>query len=94
MEITTLQAKPVQVKAVKWDGTEESLQLIEQFVPGDELTIRRYANTMFALDVWNYLEKQYIHCPLGHWIIRGLKGEFYPCEEEALFMKYDIVDDK
>ena len=27
----------------------------------------------------------------GWWIIRGLKGEFYPCEDEVFQMKYALL---
>ena len=29
--------------------------------------------------VWNTKEKQWLNLPLGHWLIRGLGGELYPC---------------
>lgn len=46
-----------------------------------------------TLRIWNDLEQQWINCPVGHYVIKGLKGEFYPCESEVLWMKYEVIDD-
>lgn len=32
-------------------------------------------------------------CPVGWWIIRGLKGEFYPCDPEVFALKYEEITD-
>jgi hypothetical protein len=29
---------------------------------------------------------------VGDWIIKGIKGEFYPCKNDIFLMTYDIVD--
>lgn len=28
---------------------------------------------------------------IGDWIIKGIKGEFYPCDPEIFFLTYDLV---
>ena len=30
----------------------------------------------------------------GDYIIRGLKGEYYPCKEDIFHMSYDLVDEE
>ena len=84
-----LRSKVVEIEAVLWDGSDESLKEIDEFVGALNLSYSLLTDT---IDVWNELEEQWIHVPLGHYVLRGLKGEFYPCEQEALFMKYDIVE--
>jgi hypothetical protein len=37
------------------------------------------------------LEGGHIVCP-GDWIIRGVKGEFYPCKPDIFEVTYDPVD--
>lgn len=93
MTEVTLQAKPVRIKAVKWDGTPESRAEIEAFVSGGEIKFIDF-DSKINVDVWNYLEEQWIHVPLGHWVLRGLKDEYYPCEEDALYKKYNVITDE
>jgi len=38
------------------------------------------------------LEGSHIVCP-GDWIIRGIKGEFYPCKPDIFEATYEAVDD-
>lgn len=83
--ILTLETKKVQIQGVKWTG--DNFIEIANFVD-DASSIDLLDND---LDVWNQLEMQWINCPLEHWVLKGLKGEFYPCEEEVLFAKYRIV---
>lgn len=39
--------------------------------------------------LWNALEAQWLCCPKGHWIIRGIRGELYPCEPEVFDATYE-----
>ncbi len=34
-----------------------------------------------------------LYGPPGWWIIKGVKGEFYPCDPEVFEQTYDKVDD-
>ena len=44
-------------------------------------------------DLWifNRLENCDVRCPKGHWIVRGVKGEFYPCEHDVFVSTYEPV---
>lgn len=53
----------------------------------------RYKIEGEGVQVWNSLEDCWVNAPYGHWIIKGLKGEFYPCEPEVFIRSYDIVED-
>lgn len=35
-----------------------------------------------------------MHGPLGWWLIRGVQGEWYPCEEQILMASYEIIPDE
>jgi hypothetical protein len=86
--------KPVEVEAVQWAGDEPGARAIvewittfgaedeAQFVSVDGLThsisIRTLEGEMYAT--------------AGDWIIRGVKGEFYPCKPDIFEATYDIVD--
>lgn len=46
-----------------------------------------------TLRAWNSEERQHIKVPSGHWIIKGLKGEVYPCSPEIFERSYELADD-
>jgi hypothetical protein len=39
--------------------------------------------------LWNTLESQWLLCPKGHWVIRGLEGELYPCDPDVFAKSYE-----
>ena len=41
--------------------------------------------------LWNTMECQWLLCPKGHWIIRGLEGELYPCDPNIFEDSYEPV---
>lgn len=41
--------------------------------------------------LWNTKENQWLCCPKGHFIIRGLDGELYPCAPDIFKRKYEAV---
>lgn len=77
--------KPVVIEAVKFDGSEESAQEIDMFV-GQHIE---------ACDgglLISTLEGTYRAVP-GDWIIKGVKGEFYPpCKPDIFAMTYESVE--
>ena len=78
--------KPVEVEAVYWDGTNRAQ---------DE--IRTLSNGMCSLDFADQqiyistLEGQ-MTASLGDWVIRGDKGEMYPCKPDIFFSTYEILE--
>ncbi len=43
--------------------------------------------------LWNQIEKQWICCPVGWFVIRGIKGELYPCAPDIFAATYEKVND-
>lgn len=43
--------------------------------------------------LWNQIEKQWICCPVGWLVIRGIKGELYPCSPDIFAATYEEVND-
>lgn len=43
------------------------------------------------LVVFNTQELAWLHVPVGHWIIRGVRGELYPCSNEVFHQTYEAV---
>lgn len=88
--IITLRAKPVEIQGVRWDGSAKAYDEIVDFVLDGFGKIRASADAP-QIEVWNHPEKQWIPVPVGCYVLKGVLGEFYPCEEKALLMKYDVV---
>lgn len=81
--------KPVMVQAVQLSG--DNFEEVAEFVGKD---------TLFAL---NSLGKPYLiintlegahNAFVGDWIIRGVKGEFYPCKPDIFEQTYEETEQK
>lgn len=75
--------KPVVIEAVQWDGnlsTAESFGIPEchQNLGSTSLEIPTLAGRMTV--------------PLGNWLMKGVKGEFYPCEISIFEATYEKVE--
>lgn len=77
--------KPVVIEAVKWEASRQSWdQIIALGCPtkpgpigGKEFTIPTLEGDMTVSD--------------GDYVIRGVKGEFYPCKPDIFEATYDKV---
>ena len=73
--------KPVVIEAVKWKGT--NLREIQRFyktdsiLAGDQIYITTLEGVMKA--------------DIGDYIIKGVKGEYYPCKPDIFKMTYEAL---
>ena len=87
--------KPVVVDAVLWAGGDyEHLNTFcgLNWTRGD--AVEEEYNDKEQVVVWNALESQWLHVPVGHYIIRGVSGELYPCDPDVFQRTYEPVEDK
>ncbi|MES2942908.1 MAG: hypothetical protein V4772_08570 [Pseudomonadota bacterium] len=75
--------KPVVIEAVQFDGTFGSVEAMRipscaQNLGSKTLEIETLEGVMTAQP--------------GDWIIRGVKGEFYPCKPDIFAATYDAVE--
>jgi hypothetical protein len=75
-------SRQVTVEAVLWTGT--NLAELAEFTGPGIVKIDRTGAWLH-----NSEERAYIPLPTGHWVIRGILSEFYPCSPAALEAKYD-----
>ena len=74
--------KPVVVDAILWDCKRETADFLENIsdrgiaIKDGCIYIKTLEGTMKA--------------KRGDWIIRGVKGELYPCEPDIFVMTYEI----
>ena len=73
--------KPVTVEAVQWIGSNPSEILA--FCHGSASYDRNYSEMVIYT-----LEGKHT-ASLGDWIIRGVKGEHYPCKPDIFDATYD-----
>lgn len=101
--------RPVEVTAIRWNGlnTEQVKAFVGErqqhgeaavpagtgecgFLLGREISAFRSARGEAA--VFDRFH-DWVPLRLGDWIIRGVRGEFYPCEPEAFAASYEFVDE-
>lgn len=90
--------KPVEIEAVQWDGSRASIQRACDWVNGFDptgdpiLTYEFYgADDVSGQPLVETLEGDMAVSP-GDWIIRGVKGEFYPCKPDVFEATYDAAE--
>jgi hypothetical protein len=90
--ITRFRKKPVEVTAVQWTGGNE-LELIvftgDQFEPIEPED--RADDPDVTGQVFDVLHNTWVGVYTGQWVIRGVKGEFYPIAEDVLAETYERI---
>ncbi len=74
--------KPVTIEAIQWLGT--NLSEIDDFVGG---SIANNGTTLVIHTLEGDMEAS-----IGDYIIKGVKGEFYPCKPDIFLATYEKVD--
>ena len=77
--------KPVTVEAIRWMG--DNAPEVDLFVFDHE---NRYWDDDNKLII-KTLEGEMI-AELGDWIIKGIKGEFYPCKNDVFEQTYEEIE--
>lgn len=79
--------KPIAIEAIRWDGTDDTWRLIEQWVMKD-YGVQVYRNTMKNFVRIATLEGN-MDAQVGDYIIKGVKDEFYPCKPDIFAATYE-----
>lgn len=75
--------KPVVIEAVQWTG--KNYEEVEEFCPS-----MLYADSSRTIPVIDTLEGKH-SASVNDWIIKGVKGEFYPCKPDIFSATYEPV---
>jgi hypothetical protein len=93
-EIRYFKKKPFAVPMLEWTG--ENLEQMQEFVgwlhEPDESPIRKFYNGPSQAKVYNTEELAWIPCPVGHFVAKGVNGEFYPISADVLAKTYEEVE--
>ena len=79
--------KPVVIEAVRFDGDEEALREID---PDGVIKCQTDSKGPYAMI--HTLEGVMVGA-VGDWIIKGVKGELYPCKPDIFDATYEPVDE-
>lgn len=86
--------KPVVVEAIQWTGGNGPAVLA--FAGGHFATVDpedRGDDAERTAEVFDVLHGTWVGLRDGQWVIRGVKGELYPCDAEVLAETYEPVAD-
>lgn len=99
MSTIRIRKKPITVSAVQWTG--DNFDEVHAFVcagtnwqdhDADESGCCWSFDTEGVAQVYDFLHEKDIPVKVGQWVIRGVKDEFYPCDDEVLAETYDRVN--
>jgi hypothetical protein len=80
--------KPIVIEARQFDGTFESALEIEQWSEGRVVPVYAGAGN-FDHFMTCYTIEGAMSVYRNAFVIKGVKGEFYPCEDQIFEMTYD-----
>lgn len=90
--------KAFEIDAILWDGSNTAKvkefvglrnDLEEGFLTADEVSGVIDTDAL----VWDYLHDTWVGVHVGNYIIRGMKGECYPCDAEVFEAKYEPAEE-
>ena len=83
--------KPVVIEAVRLGESPESLEQVVAFCASPSVFVDHDSENHSHLLSIHTLEGT-MQARVGDWIIRGVKGELYPCKPDIFAATYDKVD--
>jgi len=81
--------KPVVIEAMQFDGTVEGAERIEEFV--GEMLARTYQYREWTVQIKTL--EGIMTAAKADWIIKGVKGEIYPCKPDIFEATYEHVEE-
>jgi hypothetical protein len=81
--------KPVEIEAIEWDETEETFEILKKngmdYGHYNSHVEEKYIRNLGIVTLEGTMEAK-----KGDFIIKGLRGEFYPCKPDVFHMKYEL----
>lgn len=87
--------RPVEIEAVRFSATEEGVRELRSFCGGSLGRVLQWPDMpaeaeICTLEDGTNMRVKHIATE-GDWIIRGVKGEFYPCKSDIFEATYEAV---
>jgi hypothetical protein len=92
--------KQFEVEAVRYADNYDEVRAFVGFIvlkdgkgvfPG--FRVDDYPAGDIVAEVYDYLHDTWVGVRAGDYIIKGMKGEFYPCDPEVFNAKYELIDE-
>ena len=80
----------LEIEAVQWTGY--NLQEIKDFTGNDANVKYTETKEGVVADLYIHTLEGDMHASKGDYIIRGIRGEYYPCKPEIFEMTYEEVN--
>lgn len=80
--------RPLVIEAARWDG-EKLDGVLPRKVLGDEYYYGCCHEDGMLFDLMVKTLEGVMTCEVGDWLIRGIKGEYYPCKDEVFQLTYE-----
>lgn len=80
--------RPLVIEAVRWSG---SADIANAFI-GDRFAVDWEYDIGFDRAIIIPTLEGRMRCEVGDWIIRGIRGEFYPCKHDIFERSYEPTD--
>ena len=84
MEIVKIRSVPTEKQAILWNPKGPVIAILEEF------GLERYKIIEGGFLIIPTLEGDHTANP-GDWIIKGIKGEFYPCKPDVFEKSYEVL---
>lgn len=88
--------KPVEVEAVQFTG--DNWNEVAALTGGREFAEVHPEDWRddpdIVAEVYDKLHSTWVGVKVGQWIIRGVQGEFYPCDPDVFEATYEAVTDE
>lgn len=78
--------KPVEIEAIQHRSNTETVAWMESFVGRGNAPV--HSEPALAIHTLEGV----MHAALDDWIIRGVRGEFYPCKPDIFAATYEPVE--
>jgi len=92
--VTRWRKRPVEVEAIRWTGGNRAE--VSEFAGGAYFDIvppeDRAEDPDQTAEVYDKLHGTWVHVYDGQWIIRGVKGELYPCADDVFAATYEAAE--
>lgn len=92
MSPQTFRKRPVEIRAIRFDGANHAE--VEAFAPGCFEAVApedRVEDPEIVAQVWDRLHGTWVGVKVGHWVVEGVRGEFYPIDPDVLAETYEAV---
>lgn len=87
--------KPVEIDAVQFTGenADEILRFVNDQEPANVRATTTNEESDGTCEIYIETLEGNMLASAGDWIIKGVKGEFYPCREDIFEATYEGVDE-